>query len=70
MAKLIERRPGRRPHKLGERKDNTTAKLEEAVVAYREALKEWTRHRVPFQGPRRRTIWATRLGFWVARPVG
>jgi hypothetical protein len=38
MAKRIERRPGRRPHKLGERKDNTTAKLEEAVVAYREAL--------------------------------
>jgi hypothetical protein len=31
MAKLIERRPGRRPHKLGERKDNTTAKLEEAA---------------------------------------
>src|SRR5262245_2200423 len=25
------------------------AKLEEAVVAYREALKEWTRERAPFQ---------------------
>jgi len=36
MAKLIERRPGRRPHSG---KDNTTAKLEEAVVAYREVLK-------------------------------
>jgi hypothetical protein len=33
---------------LGER-EGTTAKLEEAVVAYREALKEWTRGRGPFQ---------------------
>jgi tetratricopeptide (TPR) repeat protein len=32
--------------RLGER-ESGTAKLEEAVVAYREALKEWTRERVP-----------------------
>src|SRR5262252_4702786 len=29
-----------------------TAKLEEAVAAYREALKEWTRERVPFRWAR------------------
>ena len=39
---------------LGER-ESGTAKLEEAVVAYREALKEWTRERVPLQ-------WAMSLG--------
>ena len=32
--------------KLGER-ESGTGKLEEAVAAYREALKEWTRERVP-----------------------
>ena len=32
--------------RLGER-ESGTAKLEEAVAAYREALKEWTRERVP-----------------------
>ena len=31
---------------FGER-ESGTAKLEEAVAAYREALKEWTRERVP-----------------------
>jgi tetratricopeptide (TPR) repeat protein len=36
---------------LGER-ESGTARLEEAVAAYREALKEWTRERVPFD-------WAT-----------
>ena len=36
---------------LGER-ESGTAKLEEAVAAYREALKEWTRERVPLD-------WAT-----------
>ena len=36
---------------LGER-ESGTARLEEAVAAYREALKEWTRERVPLQ-------WAT-----------
>jgi tetratricopeptide (TPR) repeat protein len=38
-------------YRLGER-ESGTAKLEEAVAAYREALKEWTRERVPLQ-------WAT-----------
>jgi hypothetical protein len=33
---------------LGER-ESETGKLEEAVAAYREALKEWTRERVPLQ---------------------
>jgi tetratricopeptide (TPR) repeat protein len=33
---------------LGER-ESGTGKLEEAVAAYREALKEWTRERVPLQ---------------------
>jgi tetratricopeptide (TPR) repeat protein len=37
--------------RLGER-ESGTAKLEEAVAAYREALKEWTRERVPLD-------WAT-----------
>jgi hypothetical protein len=32
---------------LGER-ESGTAKLEEAVAAYRDALQEWTRERVPF----------------------
>ncbi len=32
--------------RLGER-ESGTARLEEAVAAYREALKEWTRERVP-----------------------
>ena len=36
---------------LGER-ESGTAQLEEAVAAYREALKEWTRERVPLE-------WAT-----------
>ena len=31
---------------LGER-ESGTARLDEAVAAYREALKEWTRERVP-----------------------
>ena len=31
---------------LGER-ESGTARLEEAVAAYRDALKEWTRERVP-----------------------
>ena len=44
---------------LGER-ESGTARLEEAVAAYREALKEWTRERVPLNGPRRRTISALR----------
>ena len=35
-----------RSRTLGER-ESGTAKLEEAVAAYREALKEWTRERVP-----------------------
>jgi hypothetical protein len=39
---------------LGEREVGT-AKLEEAVAAYREALKEWTRERVPLD-------WASSLG--------
>jgi len=30
-------------------RENGTAKLEDAVAAYREALKEWTRERVPLQ---------------------
>ena len=33
---------------LGER-ESGTARLEEAVAAYREALKEWTRERVPLE---------------------
>ena len=33
---------------LGER-ESGTARLEEAVAAYREALQEWTRVRVPLQ---------------------
>ena len=37
--------------RLGER-ESGTARLEEAVAAYREALKEWTRERVPLD-------WAT-----------
>jgi tetratricopeptide (TPR) repeat protein len=37
--------------RLGER-ESGTGKLEEAVAAYREALKEWTRERVPLD-------WAT-----------
>ena len=36
---------------LGER-ESGTAKLEEAVAAYREALKEWTRERVPLDWAR------------------
>ena len=34
--------------RLGER-ESGTAKLEEAVAAFREALKEWTRERVPLE---------------------
>jgi hypothetical protein len=37
--------------RLGEQENGTT-KLEEAVVAYREALKEQTRERVPLQWAR------------------
>jgi hypothetical protein len=36
-------------------RESGTAKLEEAVVAYREALKEWTRERVPVD-------WASSFG--------
>ena len=35
-----------RYRRLGER-ESGTARLEEAVAAFREALKEWTRERVP-----------------------
>jgi hypothetical protein len=34
--------------RIGER-ESGTERLEQAIVAYREALKEWTRDRVPFQ---------------------
>ena len=34
--------------RLGER-ESGTARLEEAVAAYRDALKEWTRERVPLR---------------------
>ena len=37
--------------RLGEQ-ENGTIKLEEAVAAYREARKEWTRERVPLQWAR------------------
>jgi hypothetical protein len=40
------RRNGAALRKLGER-ESGTGKLEEAVLAYREALKEYTRERVP-----------------------
>ena len=43
--------PRHRARELGER-ESGTARLEEAVAAYREALKEWTRERVPLE-------WAT-----------
>jgi ActR/RegA family two-component response regulator len=36
-------------------RESGTARLEEAVTAYRDALKEWTRERVPLQ-------WAMSLG--------
>ncbi len=53
-----------RSRALGER-ESGTARLDEAVAAYREALKEWTRERVPLD-------WATtqnNLGnaLWSAR---
>ena len=41
--------------------ESGTAKLEEAAVAYREALKELTRERACPDGPRPRTIWAVPL---------
>jgi len=44
---------------LGER-ESGTAKLEEAVVAYREALKELTRERVPLDWAVTQNIWGTR----------
>jgi tetratricopeptide (TPR) repeat protein len=47
--------------RLGER-ESGTAKLEEAVVAFREALKEQIRELVPLEwAPRPRTVWALRL---------
>ena len=45
---------------LGER-ESRTAKLEEAVAAYREALKEQTRERVPLDWAATRTISAYAL---------
>ena len=46
-ARWARRRQSRRcARTLGER-ESGTAQLEEAVAAYREALKEWTRERVP-----------------------
>jgi hypothetical protein len=41
--------------RLGER-ENGTARVEDAVVAYREALKERTRERVPLDWPGPRAI--------------
>ena len=40
--------PRQRACEAGER-ESGTARLEEAVAAYREALKEWTRERVPLE---------------------
>jgi hypothetical protein len=51
---MIQNNLGLALWRLGER-ESGTAKLEEAVVAYREALKEWTRERVPLN-------WATSFG--------
>src|SRR5262249_45263083 len=45
---------------LGTR-ESGTAKLEEALAAYREALKEWTRERVPLGWARPRSTWALRF---------
>jgi hypothetical protein len=42
------------------RRESGTARLEEAVTAFHDALKERTRKRVPPHGPQRRTTSATR----------
>ena len=47
---------------LGER-ESGTAKLEEAVAAYREALKEWTREAAPTQHASVQEKLAACLGF-------
>ena len=46
----------RRLETLGER-ESGTARLEEAVAAYRAALTEWTRGRVPLYWARTQEIW-------------
>jgi hypothetical protein len=51
---MIQNNLGLALSRLGERESGTT-KLEEAVVAYREALREWTRERLPLN-------WATSFG--------
>ncbi len=44
-------------------RESGTARLEEAVVAYRAALEEYSRERVPLDWARHRTISAPRSGF-------
>ena len=50
---------------LGER-ESGTARLEEAVAAYRAALQERTRERVPLDWAGTQTISATRSGRWAS----
>ena len=45
---------------LGER-ESDTARLEEATEAFRNALQEYTRERVPLDWAMTRTTWATAL---------
>ena len=55
--------PRRRARTLGER-ESGTARLEEAVAAYRAALEECTRERVPLDWARTTEIRASRFGCW------
>jgi hypothetical protein len=49
---------------LGER-ESGTVRLEEAVAAYRAALEEWTRERVPLQWAMTHTIIRNVLPCWM-----
>ncbi len=51
---------------LGERERQSTARLEEAVAAYREALKEWTRERVPLDWARTQNNLGNALRGWLS----
>ena len=50
---------------LGER-ESGTARLEEAVAAYRAALKEWTRERVPLDWATTQNNLGNALGRWAS----
>ena len=61
--------PRHRAWRLGER-ESGTARLEEAVAAYRAALEEWTRERVPLDWAMTQNNLGNALRGWASERAG